>query len=216
MTDFIRARSSGQKEERMSEIKKAADAQFSERPYHEITLTTVAERLSWSRANLYKYVTTKEEIFLELTGDKWREYFTALKAAFPPGCGYSAEVAAEVWAGILNANCEHLKYSSILCSIIETNVTIEKLAAFKKDFHRQIDELTVLFYQNFGISEKKAYELIMTVHYHSVGMYGYCNAGPMVMDALERAGVKLEIPDFREKMKDFIYMNLCFVLKTEN
>lgn len=74
----MRARSSSQKEERMTEIKKAADAQFAEKPYHMITLTTIAEQLSWW-ANLYKYVTTKEEIFLELTREKWDTYFTALR-----------------------------------------------------------------------------------------------------------------------------------------
>ena len=36
-------------------------------PYTEIAITTIADKLIWSRANLYKYVTTKEEIFLELS-----------------------------------------------------------------------------------------------------------------------------------------------------
>ena len=213
MADFLRARSSGQKEERMKEIKKAADAQFAERPYHMITLTTIAEQLSWSRANLYKYVTTKEEIFLELTRDKWDAYFTALRSAFPPGCMYSPEVAAEVWAGILNADNGHLKYSAILPSIIETNVAIEKLAAFKKFFHRQTDVFTELLHLNFGLSQEKAYEIFMTVHYQAVGLYGYCNAGEMVEEALRMAEVKLTMPDFRERMKSFIYMNLFFALK---
>ncbi|HJB17123.1 MAG TPA: TetR family transcriptional regulator [Candidatus Blautia excrementipullorum] len=212
MGDFVRARSSSQKEERMREIMNAAEKQFAEKPYHEITLTTIADQLSWSRANLYKYVTTKEEIFLELARDKWAAYLTALKAAFPPECGYSAEVAAEVWAGILNGNKEHLKYAAILSSIIETNVSMEKLAAFKKFFHQQVDLLTDLFHRNFGFSREKAYEIFMNVHYQAVGMYGYCNAGPQVTEALRRAGVKLLIPDFRERMKTFIYMNLNFAL----
>lgn len=61
MPAFKRARSAEQKQERMREIKRAAADLFATRPYHEITLTTIAEQLSWSRANLYKYVTTKEE-----------------------------------------------------------------------------------------------------------------------------------------------------------
>ena len=214
MADFMRARSSSQKEERMTEIKKAADAQFAEKPYHMITLTTIAEQLSWSRANLYKYVTTKEEIFLELTREKWDTYFTALRSAFPPGCGYSPEVASEVWAGILNADNGHLKYSAILPSIIETNVAIEKLAAFKKFFHQQTDAFTELLHLNFGFSQEKAYEIFMTIHYQAVGLYGYCNAGPLVEKALRMAEVNLIIPDFRERMKEFIHMNLLFA--TEN
>ena len=67
--DFIRARSSEQKSQRMADIKRATAQLYRDFPYHEITLTTIAERLGWSRASLYKYVTTKEEIFLELSAD---------------------------------------------------------------------------------------------------------------------------------------------------
>ena len=36
-------------------------------PYTEIAITTITDKLIWSRANLYKYVTTKEEIFLKIS-----------------------------------------------------------------------------------------------------------------------------------------------------
>lgn len=36
-------------------------------PYTETAITTITDKLIWSRANLYKYVTTKEEIFLEIS-----------------------------------------------------------------------------------------------------------------------------------------------------
>ena len=64
MADYIRARSYDQKEERLNQIKKATEELFENFPYTEITLSTIAEKLGWSRANLYKYVTTKEEIIL--------------------------------------------------------------------------------------------------------------------------------------------------------
>ena len=53
MAKFIRARSEEQKAQRMAEIKAAAERQFAEHPYHEISLTTIADELGWSRANLY-------------------------------------------------------------------------------------------------------------------------------------------------------------------
>lgn len=119
MADFIRARSADQKIQRMEEIKAAARAQFEERPYHDITLTTIADSLGWSRASLYKYVTTKEEIFLELSADARDSYYDALLTAFPEGCGYSTEVAAEVWAGIINAHQDWLRFGDMLFTIIE-------------------------------------------------------------------------------------------------
>lgn len=136
MADFIRARSDEKKEERLNEIKTAAETLFASAPYGEITLTTIAEKLGWSRANLYKYVTTKEETFLEIAKDKMTAYYTALLSAFPQGNNYSPEVIAEVWAGILNAHQDYMRYVSYLNPIIETNVTVERLAVFKKTLLR--------------------------------------------------------------------------------
>ena len=42
--DFKRARSSEQKSQRMASIKQVAAELYREFPYHEITLTTIAER----------------------------------------------------------------------------------------------------------------------------------------------------------------------------
>lgn len=67
----------------MAEIKAAADELFCSVPYQEITLSTIAGKLSWTRANLYKYVTTKEEIYLEICSDKMQSYFDDLLASFP-------------------------------------------------------------------------------------------------------------------------------------
>ena len=50
MTDFVRARSEEQKQARMAEIKVAADELFCSVPYQEITLSTIAGKLSWTRA----------------------------------------------------------------------------------------------------------------------------------------------------------------------
>ena len=136
MADFIRARRDEKKEERLNEIKTAAETFFASAPYGEITLTTIAEKLGWSRANLYKYVTTKEESFLEIAKDKMTAYYTALLSAFPQGNNYSPEVIAEVWAGILNAHQDYMRYVSYLNPIIETNVTVERLAVFKKTLLR--------------------------------------------------------------------------------
>ena len=47
MSEFIRARSDEQKAQRLAEVKAAARKQFAEKPYHEITLTTIAEELGW-------------------------------------------------------------------------------------------------------------------------------------------------------------------------
>lgn len=208
MTEFVRARSRKQKHLRMEEIKAATDTLFSTLPYHEITLTMIANQLSWTRANLYKYVTTKEDIFLELCADKMNSYFDALFAAFPAGCGYSPQVLAEVWAGILNAHKDYLHYGDILSAIVETNVNVDRLVEFKKNYYEKSGKLSRLLHQNLEVSEKDAYELFLSVHYHAVGIHSICLKNPLVEQALKQAQLPAPEIDFRENLKKFISIQL--------
>lgn len=208
MSDFVRARSEEQKERRMEDIKSAADRLFSVRPYHEITLASIATELGCSRAQVYQYVTTKEEVFLELSGDKRRAYFDALLAACPPGCGYSHEVMAEVWAEILNAHRDFLRYADILMSIIETNVTVERLAQFKSRYYEELDAVVGRLAGNLGIDRARASALYYAVYFQAVGMGSYCYDNPLVQQAMALAGLEEQKPDFREEMRGFILMCL--------
>lgn len=208
MGDFIRARSDKQKEQRMLEIKMATEELFAEHPYHAITLTSVAEKLGCSRAQVYKYVSTKEEIFLELSADKRREYFDALLSAFPLGCDYSAEVFAEVWAGILNAHRDFLRYCDILMSIIETNVSVERLARFKREYYEHLNKVLHMLQTNLGMDRDSAGSLYYAVYFQAVGMGMFCWDNPLVEQALELAGIQRMKPDFKKDMKEFIVMCL--------
>ena len=208
MSEFVRARSAEQKEARMEEVKQAADRLFSAKPYHDITLTTIAAELSWTRANLYKYVTSKEDIFLLLCGEKMSAYMDALLAAFPPGCGYAVGVYAEVWAGILSAHRDYLRYGDILSSIIETNVSVDRLAEFKALYFEKAGALAAVLAQNLGIRQEEACECILAVYFHAVGICSMCCDNPLLRQALERAGIAVESVDFQDNMKRFIAMNL--------
>jgi AcrR family transcriptional regulator len=213
MPEFKRARSEEQKNQRMQEIKNVVDELFSETPYHDITLTTIANKLKITRANLYQYISTKEEIFLDLSADKRDVYYDALKAAFPPDCGYSTEVIAQVWAGILNAHREHLHYCDILSTIIETNVSVDRLAAFKKRYYERAYEICDRISSLTGLSSEDAYTLFLNVHYHAVGIQSLCRWNPLIAEALKKENIKAPDIDFRENMKEYIYMNLMYYVK---
>lgn len=208
MNEYTRARSDEQKAERMEEIKNSAISLFEEYPYTEITLTTIAERLKWSRANLYKYVTTKEEIFLEITKDKMQAYYGSLKAAFPQNNGFSKEIIAEVWAGIINANKEYMRYVAYLSPIIETNVTVERLAIFKKAYYDEAFIFCELLKSMLNISEEKAYSLQLDVLMYSSSKMMCCYNNPLIIQALELLKIKAPQSDFLAEVKDFILMKL--------
>lgn len=208
MAEFIRARSNAQKEQRMGEIKRAADELFHERPYQEITLKAISERLGWSHAALYKYVTTKEDIFLEVCADARRAYNDALLAAYPEGCAYSHEVLAEVWAEQLNSHRDYLAYSGLLLTIIERNVTVERLAAFKRAYYDEQALLTARFCKNLNMNADAADRLFNAVLFHATNVNAWNEENPLVDEALKLAGIERCVPPLRDEMRDFIGMCL--------
>ena len=208
MADFIRARSAEQKGQRLEEIKGAVRRQFAVRPYHEITLTTIADELGWSRANLYKYVSTKEEVFLLLTADEMDSYFNALLTALPEGCGLSPDTVAEVWAGIANAHQEYFRLGDLLTTIVETNVTVERLMAFKRAYYDHVAQMREHLPLILDIAPELVEPLLVAIYYHATGLVSGCWSNPLIAEALERLEIARPETDFRAEMRDFIGMCL--------
>ena len=208
MAEFIRARSPEQKGQRLEEIKGAVRRQFAERPYHEITLTTIADELGWSRANLYKYVSTKEEVFLLLTADEMGAYFNALLTALPEGCGLAPDTVAEVWAGIANAHQEYFRLGDLLTTIVETNVTVERLMAFKRAYYDHVAQMREHLPLILDIAPERVEPLLVAIYYHATGLVSGCWSNPLIAEALERLEIARPETDFRAEMRDFIGMCL--------
>ena len=208
MAEFIRARSAEQKGQRLEEIKGAVRRQFAVRPYHEITLTTIADELGWSRANLYKYVSTKEEVFLLLTADEMDSYFNALLTALPEGCGLSPDTVAEVWAGIANAHQEYFRLGDLLTTIVETNVTVERLMVFKRAYYDHVAQMREHLPLILDIAPERVEPLLIAIYYHATGLVSGCWSNPLIAEALERLEIERPETDFRAEMRDFIGMCL--------
>lgn len=213
MSNYIRARSDEHKEERLSQIKEATEELFNTCPYTEITLTTIAEKLGWSRANLYKYVTTKEEIFLEISAEKMKVYYNSLLSAFPEGNNFSLDVIAEIWAGILNANQNYLRYVSYLNPVVETNVTVNRLAVFKKKYYDLAYAFRDRLSQMLKISQDEAYKIQLDVLFYSSSNAVCCYKNPIVLEALEQINITPPPMDFYKDMKDFLKMRLDWINK---
>jgi len=210
MADYIRARSDEHKEERLSQIKEATAELFASCPYSEITLTTIAEKLGWSRANLYKYVTTKEEIFLEIAAEKMSAYYGSLLSAFPQGNNFTTEVIAEVWAGIVNANQDYMRYVSYLNPVIETNVTVERLAVFKKNYYDLAYSFRDRLSQMLGVGQEEAYKIQLDLLFYASSNAVCCYKNPLVQEALKQINITVPPMDFYKDMKDFLKMRLSW------
>ena len=213
MEQYIRARTDDQKEERLNQIKTATEELFTQYPFQEITLTTIAQKLGWSRANLYKYVTTKEEIFLSISNDKMTKCYSELNTAFPDGNNFTPEVIAEVWTGIFNANQDYLRYVVYLNPIIETNVTVDRLADFKASYYKMTDILCPKLSKMLRISEESAYKLQLDILFYASTYVSSCYKNPLIQEALKKIGRQSPSMDFYTDLKDFILMKLLWIKK---
>ena len=208
MADYIRARSDEQKEERMSQIKKAADELFKTMPYTEINLSNIAEKLDWSRANLYKYVTTKEEIYLEITQDRMTEYLDSLLTVFPKGCKFTPETAAEIWTAQVASHEDYFRYVSFLLTIIERNVTVERLTVFKKTYYERAFLLQKRLSYALGITEEQADNLFLSTMNYGASYFTNCQTNPLIVQALKKLKIKPKKLNLARDVKDFVLMNI--------
>ena len=210
MADYIRARSNEQKAERLAQVKAALEHQFATRPYHEITLTTLADELGWSRTNLYKYVSTKEEVFLAVVGDKRDAFMGALMAALPAGCGFDNGTIATVWAGIAAAHYDYFRYGDLLFSVIETNVGIDKLREFKRGYYEILEPFSNQMASVLRIPSESVEQFSNAIYFHGVGLAGSCLNNPLVKKAVAELGVDPVAIDFQSDMHDFVDMTLAW------
>ena len=213
MAEYKRARSDEQKEERMTQIKKAADELFKSMPYTEITLSTIAEKLDWSRANLYKYVTTKEEIYLEIEQDRMTEYLNSLLTVFPEGCKFTPETVAEIWTAQVASHEDYFRYVSFLLTIIERNVTVERLTVFKKTYYDLAFVLQKRLSFALGITEAQADTLFLSIMNYGADYLCNCQSNPLIAQALKKLKIKPKEMNLARDVKDFILMNIEWMKK---
>ena len=211
MEKYLRARTSEQKQERMLEIKTAADKLFKKMPYANITLTTIAENLGWSRANLYKYVTTKEEIYLDITQDCMKKYFASMLTAFPKGSHFSDKTASEIWTAQVIANEDYFRYLAILLTIIEQNVTVERLTVFKKNYYDAACQLKNHIASAINISEERADFLNYTIMHFASSYFTSCVENPLIIQAMKNINIPPIKRNPPKDIKDFILMNIAWI-----
>ncbi len=192
MSDFIRARSPEQKSLRMDEIKEATDSIFINGSYLDITLSNIADNLSWTRANLYRYIGSKEEVILEITTDRMVSYYDSLMNTFH--AGYDGPIAeiADRWAGVIEDSIYYLKYRALLGCVVSNNVPDEMMQTYLQVYAKHSEAFAARLAEILGIHQDRALIMQSEVVYNAIG-----NTGPMWSQA-----------EYRARMEDYIRMRL--------
>ena len=180
------------KQRREVAILDAARALGAERGIRQITLTDIADTVGMHKSALLRYFETREEIFLRLTAEDWREWSAALRARF------EGLAAARDPAAVAAAFAATLAARGMFCDLLaqaplnlERNVSLEAVRAFKLVTLAEVDAIVAVLRRLLpGLTERDGVDLIATATSLSGAFWQMATPGPEVA-ALYRSDPRL-------------------------
>ena len=207
--NFQRARSDEQKKLRMHQIMDATLKLYETQPFQKISLSNIAKELNFTRANLYKYVSTKEEIFLNIILREGESLSKNLETAFEGKENISLEEFATIWATVFYGNSRFIQLMAIMYSIIEKNVTLEYLIDFKKQFSEKMFILSFMMQKSLPkISEEVITQFLMMQMFYAMGLFPATNDNELQKEAIKVSGIPYKTPNFIEEFSKFIILTI--------
>jgi AcrR family transcriptional regulator len=177
--DFQRARSAAAKQVRESAILDAARSLGAARGIRQVTLTEIAEAVGMHKSALLRYFETREEIFLRLTADGWREWSAALRAELGGLTVPDPGAVAAAFAGTLASRgmfCDLLAQAPLN---LERNVSVAGVRAFKLVTLAEVDSIVAAVRQLLpGLTQRDGIDLIAAATAMSGAFWQMATPGP--------------------------------------
>ena len=196
--DWQRARRPEQKAIRRQEILSAAYALFAELDYEEISLNAIAREAEISKPNVYRYFSTREEIFLQIfleTFQAWAKDVRVGLARIP--CPAQPGQIAEMWTRITRAHPRVLRLAPLLMPSMERNSSAERLYAFKRATFRQRDRIAEALQRAMpSLSQGGCREVVTCAHGLIAGLGPATCPNDVLTEVMSR-------PELAEQKSDF-------------
>ena len=174
---------------RRGEIMEASKRLYDERIFKDITMKDIAERITFARSNIYNYFQTKEEIFLAIFEQEYREWNRNLEQIANAHIA-DKEVLADLLAKSLEKRKLMLKLLAVNLYDLEENCRMECLVSFKKEYAAS-RELIAKILKNYApdYAPNEIEELILTLLEFLHGVYPYSFATEKQNEAMDKAGI---------------------------
>jgi AcrR family transcriptional regulator len=180
-SDFQRARSPEAKQQREATILAAARVLGAKRGIRQITLTDIADAVGMHKSAMLRYFETREQIFLRLTAEDWREWSEVLRAKLERIGSPTAKSVASAFSTTL-ADC------GMFCDLLaqaplnlERNVSLEAVRAFKLVTHNEVDAIVDVMRRLLpGLTERDCIDVIATATSLSGAFWQMANPAPEV------------------------------------
>jgi AcrR family transcriptional regulator len=208
MTDWERARTTNQKVSRESEILAAARKILLEKTYEEITFSDLASHISFSRASIYQYFQSKEEVYLALLaleiekfGKKAYDKIIPLRSTISPIKSFSI-----AWANLLGEEKILLQLLSMAGTILEKNCSDDVLLKSKLSMANTMKENLCPILHSFfpSVKETEILKIIQFLIITANGLYPLCGLNNDQKNILLSHGLGEMIHSFENDYRSMI------------
>lgn len=141
MTNWVRARRPEQISKREGSLLIAARRLFKKEGYENVSLNRIADEAGFTKSNIYRYFSSREEIFLSLYTDlvtAWSEDIVKEYKNLPDNV--SVEKFAKRWVEVTLKHEGLLDLHPVVVTSLERNSSVEELTAFKRTVKELFDE----------------------------------------------------------------------------
>ena len=206
-----RARSDLQKSQRSESILDAASRLLYRQPINEISLNAIAREANISKASVYRYFESREDLFLQLTleaSGKWREVL--LKRLRRLERTNDANQIADVLVSTTLENEIFARLISVLTTVFERNVSTDVLAKFKQSFFKDlqfvIDAVGCVL---TDLNENQVQHLMGITYFQIVGLWPASHPVPEVEAALNLPELSHFRVDFEQSLRRTIIVTIA-------
>jgi TetR/AcrR family transcriptional regulator len=195
-----RARRQEQIEYRIQEILTATARLFDQHRYEEISLAAIGQEAGFTRSNLYRYFSVKEDIFLRLLQNELSQWHRTLRELLvqpdldPARC-------AECWIASLFQHPRLLRLLTLLYTLLEPQASLEALCAFKQAIKAEMDQMAALLCQRGPFQRvEAATAFILSQFALMIGFYPLLELNDRQQTAMARAGMLLDSVSYRQML----------------
>jgi AcrR family transcriptional regulator len=192
--EFQRARSPEAKQVREAAILEAARGLATTRGIRQITLTDIADTVGMHKSALLRYFETREQIFLRLTADGWREWSPALRAGLAALADQGDATPASVGQLVAASLASRALFCDLLAQAplnLERNVSLDSVRAFKLVTLEEVAAIIAALQKALpGLTERDCVDLVAAATSLSGALWQMATPGPEI-EALYRSDPRL-------------------------
>jgi AcrR family transcriptional regulator len=155
---FLRARRPEHKQQRRDAILDAARDLARASGVRNVTLGAVAETVGLAKSNISRYFGTREEIYLDLLAEEWREYTRAASVRLRDA--HDTDAAITALAECMADRPLFCDLLSHLPTSLEHNVSLDAARAFKQAVHEHITTTGAEITRATQLTDREAVELV--------------------------------------------------------